>query len=122
MNYYICEHCGNIVEKIHDSGVPVICCGQPMTLLVPGTVEAAHEKHIPVVTREGSRVHVEVGSVAHPMVPEHFIQWIDLETKNGVQRHFLKAGEEPKADFVLADGDDVVACYAYCNLHGLWKA
>ncbi len=122
MSYYICEHCGNIIEKIHDAGVPVVCCGQPMTLLVPGTVEAAHEKHIPVVTREGNLVHAVVGSVEHPMIPEHFIQWIDLETKSGVQRKLLKAGEAPKADFLLTEGDDVVACYAYCNLHGLWKA
>ena len=120
--YFICEHCGNIVTMVQDKGVPVFCCGQKMTPLVPGTVEAAHEKHIPVYTVEGNTVHVKVGSVDHPMLEEHFIAWISLQTRQGSQIKYLKPGEAPAADFALTEGDAVEAVYAYCNLHGLWKA
>ena len=120
--YFICEHCGNIVTMVQDKGVPVLCCGQKMTPLVPGTVEAAHEKHIPVYTVEGNTVHVKVGSVDHPMLEEHFITWISLQTRQGSQIKYLKPGEAPAADFALTEGDAVEAVYAYCNLHGLWKA
>ena len=120
--YFICEHCGNIVTMVQDKGVPVFCCGQKMTPLVPGTVEAAHEKHIPVYTVEGNTVHVKVGSVDHPMLEEHFITWISLQTRQGSQIKYLKPGEAPAADFALTEGDGVEAVYAYCNLHGLWKA
>lgn len=120
--YFICEHCGNIVTMVQDKGVPVFCCGQKMTPLVPGTVEAAHEKHNPVYTVEGNTVHVKVGSVDHPMLEEHFITWISLQTRQGSQIKYLKPGEAPAADFALTEGDAVEAVYAYCNLHGLWKA
>lgn len=120
--YFICEHCGNIVTMVQDKGVPVFCCGQKMTPLVPGTVEAAHEKHIPVYTVEGNTVHVKVGSVDHPMLEEHFITWISLQTRQGSQIKYLKPGEAPAADFALTEGDAVEAVYAYCNLHSLWKA
>ena len=120
--YFICEHCGNIVTMVQDKGVPVFCCGQKMTPLVPGTVEAAHEKHIPVYTVEGNTVHVKVGSVDHPMLEEQFITWISLQTRQGSQIKYLKPGEAPAADFALTEGDAVEAVYAYCNLHGLWKA
>ena len=120
--YFICEHCGNIVTMVQDKGVPVFCCGQKMTPLVPGTVEAAHEKHIPVYTVEGNTVHVKVGSVDHPMLEERFITWISLQTRQGSQIKYLKPGEAPAADFALTEGDAVEAVYAYCNLHGLWKA
>ena len=120
--YFICEHCGNIVTMVQDKGVPVFCCGQKMTPLVPGTVEAAHEKHIPVYTVEGNTVHVKVGSVDHPMLEEHFITWISLQTRQGSQIKYLKPGEAPAADLALTEGDAVEAVYAYCNLHGLWKA
>ena len=122
MKFYVCEHCGNMVTFVHASGVPVMCCGQKMTELVPGTVEAAHEKHIPVVEVEGAKVSVKVGSVEHPMMPAHFIQWIALETNQGSQIKYLKPEEKPEAVFALAEGEDVVAVYEYCNLHGLWKA
>ena len=118
--FYICRHCGNLVGKINDSGVPIICCGEPMQELVPNTVEASNEKHLPVVTVDGNKVHVEVGSVAHPMVAAHLIQWIFLETEHGGQRKNLQAGEAPIVDFTVVD-DKPVAVYAYCNLHGLWK-
>ena len=102
--------------------MPVFCCGQKMTPLVPGTVEAAHEKHIPVYTVENGTVQVTVGSVEHPMVDAHYITWIALQTKQGSQIKYLHPNEAPKATFALADGDEVTAVYAYCNLHGLWKA
>ena len=120
--FYICEHCGNIVEKIDDKGVPVFCCGQKMTELVPGSVEASTEKHIPVARVEGSSVTVEVGSVAHPMTAEHYIPWVYLETSLGIQRKHLSPDAAPVAVFALSEGEVPVAVYAYCNLHGLWKA
>ena len=99
-----------------------MCCGQKMTELVPGTVDAAQEKHVPVVEVKGNVVHVKVGAVAHPMLEEHSIQWIALETSQGSQIKYLKPGEQPEAVFALAEGEQVVAAYEYCNLHGLWKA
>ena len=122
LKYFICEHCGNIITFLHATGVPVMCCGQKMTELVPGTVDAAQEKHVPVVEQNGSSVLVKVGAVAHPMLPEHFIQWIILETNQGCQVKYLQPGQAPEAVFALAEGEKVVAAYEYCNLHGLWKA
>ena len=122
MKFYRCEHCGNIITFVHSAGVPVMCCGQKMTELVPGTTDGAAEKHVPLVEVQGSTVQVKVGSVEHPMLPEHFIQFIAIETKHGSQIKYLQPGEKPQASFVLADGDQLVAAYEYCNLHGLWKA
>ena len=98
-----------------------MCCGAPMDELKANTEDAAQEKHVPAVTVEGNIVTVVVGEAAHPMIEEHYIQWIALETKQGAQRKPLCPGQEPKAVFALADGDEAVAAYAYCNLHGLWK-
>lgn len=120
--FFICEHCGNIIAMVDNKGVPVMCCGQKMTELVPGSVDAAVEKHVPVVSVEGNLVTVTVGSVAHPMLPEHSIKWISLQTEQGNQRKVLKPGDAPTAQFALCEGDKVVAAYAYCDLHGLWKA
>lgn len=120
--YLICERCGNIVEMVKDVGVPVMCCGQKMKELIPGTTDAAQEKHVPTYKVEGNTVQVTVGSVEHPMLDNHYIEWVTLETKQGVQRKELKPGEKPQASFALAEGDEVVAVYAYCNLHSLWKA
>ncbi|MDD3221360.1 MAG: desulfoferrodoxin [Clostridia bacterium] len=122
MKFYECEHCGNIIQYAKDSGVPVMCCGQKMTEMVPGTSDGAVEKHLPVIKTEGQKVVVEVGSVAHPMVEAHYIEWIILETEKGYQKVDLKPEAAPKAEFILTDSDKVVAAYAYCNLHGLWKA
>ena len=119
--FYICEHCGNIVSKVHDVGVPVFCCGQKMKELVPGTVEASLEKHVPAVSVEGATVKVAVGSVVHPMVEEHYISWVYLQTSVGGQQKNLVPGAEPVVTFALAEGELPVAVYAYCNLHGLWK-
>ena len=120
-NFYICEKCGNLVGAIHESGVPMKCCGQNMTKIEAGVVEASREKHIPVAVVEGDKVIVTVGSVEHPMAPEHSIEWVYLQTDKGGQRKALNPGEAPKAVFALAD-EKPVAVYAYCNLHGLWKA
>ncbi|MBQ9742260.1 MAG: desulfoferrodoxin [Ruminococcus sp.] len=122
MKFYICEHCGNIITKVKDKGVPVKCCGQNMTEIVPDTVDAAKEKHVPVVQVEDGVVSVSVGSVAHPMVEEHFIEWICVETKQGMQIKYLAPAQEPAAKFAVSEDDEYVATYAYCNLHGLWKA
>ena len=120
VKFYICETCKNIITKIVDSKVPVVCCGKPMKELVPGAVDGALEKHVPAVTGDGNTVKVQIGEVIHPMLAEHYIQFIALETRNGCQIKNLKAGDEPKAEFILADGDEAVAVYEYCNLHGLW--
>ncbi|MBR0228109.1 MAG: desulfoferrodoxin [Clostridia bacterium] len=122
MTFYKCAHCGNIIAHVHDSGVRVVCCGEEMKPLVPNTSDGAGEKHVPVITQEGNIVTVAIGSVAHPMLEAHFIQWIILETTAGRQRKELKPGEKPVAVFALTDGDEVVAAYEYCNLHGLWSA
>ena len=122
MRFFVCEHCGNIVEMVKDKGVPVMCCGQKMTELIPGTSDGAAEKHVPVVTQNGNNITVEVGSVEHPMVEAHYIQWIVIETKKGSQMVKLTPEDKPRAEFVLADGDEFVAAYEYCNLHGLWMA
>lgn len=118
--FYICRHCGNLIQVVKDAGVPVVCCGENMEELVPNTVEASGEKHIPVVHVEDGAVNVNVGSVNHPMLSEHLIEWIYLETEKGGQRVDLKAGSEPNVTFSVSD-DKPVAVYAYCNLHGLWK-
>ena len=118
--FYICEHCGNIVGMIHNAGVSMMCCGQKMTKLEAGVVEASHEKHIPVVTVEGNTVRVNVGSVTHPMSEEHHIAWVYLQTNRGGQRKCLDVTGAPEVTFALAD-ETPVAVYAYCNLHGLWK-
>ena len=116
LKFYRCRHCGNIIEKVEDSGVSVVCCGEKMAQLEAGVVEASREKHIPEVTVEGNQVKAVVGSVLHPMTAEHNIAWVELETDKGVQRKYLNADEEPVAVFALAD-EKPIAVYAYCNLH-----
>ena len=122
MKFYRCDHCGNIVTFVHSAGVSIVCCGQEMTELVPGTTDAAQEKHVPVAEVQGDEVLVKVGAVPHPMLEEHSIQWIALETNKGSQIKYLKPGEQPEANFALVEGEKVDAVYEYCNLHGLWKA
>ena len=113
MKFYKCRHCGNIVAVVKASGAPISCCGEQMTEIIPGTTDAAVEKHVPVVT---------VGEVAHPMAPEHYIEWVAISTDKGNQRKKLNPGDEPKVCFALCEGEKLEAVYAYCNLHGLWKA
>lgn len=118
--FYICRHCGNVIEKLSDSGVHVVCCGEEMKELVANTVDASLEKHVPVVTRiDDCSIKVEVGSVPHPMLPEHHIVFIYLETEHGCQRIDLK--DKPETIFCTCQGKPI-AVYEYCNLHGLWKA
>lgn len=119
--FYLCERCKNLVEVVYETPVPLMCCGQKMTELVPNTVDAATEKHVPEVTVEGNVVKAQVGSVEHPMEDKHYIMFILLETDQGVRRKDLKPGEKPVAEFALLDGEKPVAVYEYCNLHGLWK-
>lgn len=119
--FYICEHCGNLIGMINDAGVPMMCCGKKMTKLEPGVVEASQEKHIPVVAVNGKEVTVFVGSVEHPMTEEHSILWVYLQTDKGGQRKCLEIGKAPVVTFALSN-EKPVAVYAYCNLHGLWKA
>ena len=120
--FFICEHCGNIVAFVKNSGVPVVCCGEKMKELIPGTTDAAVEKHIPVYRVEDGKVFVTVGSVAHPMLPEHYIEWVSLQTKLGNQRKALNPGDKPEVCFSICEGDEGEAVYAYCNLHSRWKA
>ena len=117
--FYRCRHCGNVIIKFVDSGVPVVCCGEQMEELIPNTVDASNEKHVPVVKMtENGKIKVEVGSILHPMTPEHHIVFIYVEMENGGIRIDLK--EEPKAEICACNGK-VTAVYEYCNLHGLWK-
>ncbi|WOO38387.1 MULTISPECIES: desulfoferrodoxin family protein [Clostridia] len=118
--FYKCKHCGNIVTFFYESGAPLTCCGDKMDELVANTTEAATEKHLPVVEKDGNTVTVCIGSVEHPMTEEHYIQWVYLETTKGILARFLEPGEKPKAVFNLTD-EEPVAAYEYCNLHGLWK-
>ena len=115
--------CGKIVALVNDcSSCPTKCCGEAMEEMIPNTQDWAHEKHIPVINVEGNIVTVRVGEVDHPMLEVHYIQWIALETNKGNQRKVLQPGEAPEAQFALLPGEEVVAVYEFCNLHGLYKA
>lgn len=120
--FFVCKHCGNMIGLLHDAGVPMMCCGEKMVELVPNTTDAAQEKHVPVATVEGNKVVVNVGSVDHPMVAEHWIQWVYLETDKGGHRKVLNPGEKPNVVFALTEDEKPLAVYEYCNLHGLWVA
>lgn len=122
VKFYKCMHCGNIITFVENKGVPVMCCGEQMKELVPGEVDAAVEKHVPAVTVNGQEVTVTVGSTLHPMLEEHYIQWICLVTEEGIQLKKLTPATDPIAVFSLSPTDKPVAAYEYCNLHGLWKA
>ncbi|MCD8088575.1 MAG: desulfoferrodoxin [Oscillospiraceae bacterium] len=119
--FYSCAHCGKIIAVVKETGVPVMCCGEEMQEIIPGTTDAAVEKHVPVYQAADGKVSVTVGAAEHPMLPEHYIEWISLQTRQGNQRKELQPGQPPKAVFPLLEGDEVVAVYAYCNLHSLWK-
>ena len=122
MKFFICETCGNMIAMVKSSGAPVMCCGKKMTELVPGTTDASVEKHVPVFEVKDGKVFVTVGSAEHPMLDEHYIEWIALQTNYGNQRKALKPGEKPQVCFALCEGEEIEAVYAYCNLHKLWKA
>lgn len=122
LKFYKCQHCGNVITKVVDNKVPVFCCGEKMTELVPNTSDGAGEKHVPVVEVDGNLVKVTVSTVQHPSVAAHFIQFIAIATTTGFQVKNLQAGETPEATFVLKPDEKVVAAYEYCNLHGLWAS
>ena len=119
VKFYVCPHCGNVIQKVVDSKVPVVCCGVPMQELVPNTVDASNEKHVPVVTRENGKLIVNVGSVDHPMLDAHYIQWVALVTDNSFRVVNLEPGQKPHVE--VAEDEKVNEVYEYCNLHGLWK-
>ena len=121
MKVFKCAKCGNIITYRKKRGCYVKCCGETMIELIPNTSDGAGEKHVPVVNVNGNTVEVKVGSVEHPMLEVHYIQWIALETTEGIQIKKLKPETKPEAVFALADGEKPVAAYEYCNLHGLWK-
>ncbi len=121
LDTYKCEACGNIIEVIHAGEGNFICCNKEMKHLVENTVDASKEKHVPVVEKNQSTIHVKVGSVAHPMEDKHFIEWIEVVGSSGeAYRQFLKPGQKPEAIFPITDKN--VTVREYCNLHGLWKA
>ncbi len=121
-NIYKCPICGNVMAGVRESGVSVMCCGMAMQKLIANTTDAAQEKHVPVLNVSENQVEVSVGSVEHPMTAEHFIEWVMLETNQGVQLKKLEPNNVPAAKFALAKDEKYIAVYAYCNLHGLWKA
>lgn len=120
VRFFRCSHCGNIVTFFHDSGAPLTCCNDLMVELIPNSVDAANEKHVPTVTMSDGILTANVGSVDHPMLEEHHIEFLFLETQHGGQIKYLEVGSKPCAQFSLVD-DKPVAVYEYCNLHGLWK-
>jgi len=120
--FYICKNCGNIVGLIDNGGGSLVCCGDQMNELVPNTTDASVEKHVPVIMIDGNKITVEIGSAPHPMTEQHYIEWVYIQTDKGGQRKVLEPGDNPCVEFVLTDDDNVESAYAYCNLHGLWKA
>ena len=122
MKFYQCAICGQIAAIVKETDVPLVCCGQEMNELIPGSVDASVEKHVPVIEIDGDKIIVTVGSTPHPMTKEHHIEWVSLQSRFGNQRKALKPGMKPKVCFRVCEGDEILAVYAYCNLHGLWKA
>ncbi len=121
VKFYKCMHCGNIAIKVVDHNVPLVCCGEQMVELVPGTEDAALEKHVPAVTAEDGHIHVIVGSVEHPMEDDHYIQFICLLKDTGYEIHPMTPHNPPATDFYVAAGEKPLAVFEYCNKHGLWK-
>ena len=120
--FFICKSCRNIVTPVNDNGAQITCCGDKMTELIPGAVNASREAHVPVWNVKGCLLHVKVGAKEHPMLPDHYIEWIAVQTKRGLLLRRLCPSEKPEARFALCAGDEVEAVFAYCNIHGLWKS
>ena len=121
LRVFRCKKCGQMVMMLKKSKCDMYCCEEAMEELIPGTTDAAVEKHVPVYEVKDNKVYVTVGDVIHPMMEQHYIEWIVLETKNGIQKKDLTPEDEPKAIFPLMEGDSVIAVYEYCNIHGLWR-
>ena len=122
IRFFICNHCGNIIAMVKDSGIPIQCCGEEMEEIIPGTSDGAQEKHVPVYNVNGETVTVSVGAAEHPMTSEHYIEWVCVESEEGLQFKKLNSDASPHVSFSLSKGDKVKAVYAFCNLHSLWKA
>ncbi len=122
LKFFICKHCGNIITKLKDSGVPVVCCGENMHEIAASSTDASVEKHVPVVETQNNLVNIKVGSVEHPMTAEHYIEWVLLQTNKGFQIKYLQPLEKPETCFILNTNEKIENVYAYCNLHSLWKA
>ena len=120
LGIYKCAVCGNIVEVLHGGVGELVCCNEPMKLIEENTVDAAHEKHVPVIEKTDNGYRIRVGSVAHPMQDEHYIEWIALCADGIIHRQYLNPGDEPVADYCI--DTDIVTAHAYCNIHGLWKS
>ena len=120
MGIYKCAVCGNMVEVLHDGEGDMVCCSQPMTLLVENTTDASREKHVPVIKKTGTGFKIKVGSIPHPMEEKHYIEWIELIANGKAYRQFLKPGDAPEAEFCIAA--DTITAREYCNIHSLWKA
>ena len=120
LQIYKCEKCGNIVQMLHGADGELICCGEPMKLYLENTVDAAREKHVPVIAKTADGIKVTVGSVAHPMEEEHYIEWIEVIADGRACRQFLNPGDAPEANFCIQP--DTLTVREYCNMHGLWKA
>lgn len=121
VKFYRCNHCGNVFATVKDGSVTPSCCGEPMELLEAGTSDGASEKHVPVVSREDGKLVVRVGEVDHPMLPEHYIEWVALAAEGRICIKYLKPGDEPTVSFGACCSEGATV-YEYCNLHGLWKA
>ena len=122
MELFICKHCGNIITFLENSNVPVMCCGEKMQKVEPNTVDAAVEKHLPVIEVKDLLATVSVGSVEHPIQDDHYIKWIVLQTSEGIKVKHLTPSDKPIAIFSLLDGEEVISAYEFCNKHGIWKA
>ena len=122
LKFFKCKHCGQIVYKVKNTEVPLICCGEIMQELVAGIEDASHEKHVPCHEVSGGVLKVNVGAVEHPMLAEHYIEWVAVRTNKTIYLTNLNPTEKPYAEFVLKENEEVEEVFAYCNLHGLWKA
>lgn len=122
IRFFICNHCGNIIAMVKGSGISIQCCGEEMEEIIPGTSDGAQEKHVPVYNVNGETVTVSVGAAEHPMTSEHYIEWVCVESEEGLQFKKLNSDASPRVSFSLSKGDKVKAVYAFCNLHSLWKA
>lgn len=121
LKFYRCAHCGKIIVQVKETKVPTICCGDSMKELEAGTTDASQEKHVPICKFENNLVSVNIGSVAHPMTEEHYIEWVALETERGLQIRHLMPNNNPEVQFAICNEENVKSVFAYCNLHGLWK-
>lgn len=121
IKFYRCKVCGKILVIVNDTMVPTVCCGEIMEEMIPSSTDGALEKHVPVIEQDGNKITVKVGAAPHPMIKEHYIQWIVLMTDKGIQKKFLCPGDLPEAQFMLTDGESIIGAYAFCNIHMLWK-